>query len=556
MIRHLLTRLAATTLVLLVSAFAFAREPIESGPFQPASFKGVDEVLATCSTAQPSFLCQWEDDELTRVTTKGTDFFFTPAGEIAAAFVKPQRGQDPNDYNITTGNNLIPYDAVAPGGALLVGGEYLTPQDAQAEWVRTNDVTVTGTFSYRIGELIVERTVVVASVTETTEQTVTVRRAASAADAPSDSVADDSPAEGATEGGEEDTAGEEAAAGGEEATTGGDVLLQFAVPGIARVANPVVKVGYADTFSLNPGERPFENPTYVSLQKSNRNNEQALILLPGDGDTALEGAFVRPHYGVLQTTLTAGQDETTFGAGLYAGPNELVRYTQEGYLDLPGLFNPNILGRLSLLVVRLLEFIHDYVPSWGLSIIVLTLLFRAVIWPLISTQTRSMFGMQELQPKLKELQAKYKEDREKLTQETMKLYREAGVNPAGGCLPIIVQMPLFLILWRVFMNFEFAEGFLWISDLGRSDPTFILPILYVAVMVAMSYFSSRSNPQMMRQSMIINVVFGFIIFGFPAGVLLYYVVSMAVQVFQYWLLYRGRPAPSSAKPALAGGKRK
>ncbi len=539
MIRHRSARTVTALLALLLSVAAFAREPIESGPFEPGSFKGVDEVLATCGTAQPSFLCEYEDDELTRVTTKGTDFFFTPAGEIAAAFVKRQRGQDPNDYNITTGNNLIPYDSVAPGGALLVGGEYLTPQDPEAQWVRTNDVTVTGTFSYRIGELLVERTVVVASVTETTEHSVTVTRAGAAAT--SDSA-------------------EQAAAGDasedDAAVTSGDVLLQFAVPGIARVANPVVKVGYADTFALNPGERPFENPTYVSLQKNNRNNEQALILLPGDGSSALDGAFVRPNYGVLQTTLPAGAAQASFDVGLYAGPNELVRYTQEGYLDLPGLFNPNILGRLSLLIVRLLEFIHDYVPSWGLSIIVLTLLFRAVIWPLISTQTRSMFGMQELQPKLKELQAKYKEDREKLTQETMKLYREAGVNPAGGCLPIIVQMPLFLILWRVFMNFEFAEGFLWIPDLGRSDPTFILPILYVAVMVAMSYFSSRSNPQMMRQSMIINVVFGFIIFGFPAGVLLYYVVSMAVQVFQYWLLYRGRPAPASAKPALAGGKRK
>lgn len=554
MIGHRRSRLAAAALALtlLVVSAAFAREPIESGAFEPGSFKGLEDVLATCGTSQPSFLCQYEDDELTRVTTKGTDFFFTPAGEVAAAFVKPQRGRDPNDYNITTGNNLIPFDAVAPGGALLVDGEYLQPQDATGNWVRTNDVTMTGTFSYRIGDLLVERTVVVASVTETTEHSLTVTRAAGA---PTGDAGDGAPAGDAAAGAPvEDAAAEQSEVDGE--ATSGDVLLQFAVPGIARVANPVVKVGYADTFALNPGERPFEDPTYVSLQKSNRNNEQALILLPSGGDVAFEGTFIRPNFGALQTVLPAGDEQATFGVRLYAGPNELVRYTQEGYLDLPGLFNPNILGRLSLLVVRLLEFIHDYVPSWGLSIIVLTLLFRAVIWPLISTQTRSMFGMQELQPKLKELQAKYKEDREKLTQETMKLYREAGVNPAGGCLPIIVQMPLFLILWRVFMNFEFAEGFLWIPDLGRSDPTFILPILYVAVMVAMSYFSSRSNPQMMRQSMIINVVFGFIIFGFPAGVLLYYVVSMAVQVFQYWLLYRGRPAPASTKPALAGGKRK
>src|SRR5690606_40922250 len=184
-------------------------------------------------------------------------------------------------------------------------------------------------------------------------------------------------------------------------------------------------------------------------------------------------------------------ESATLAVDLYAGPNELVRYSQEGYLDLPGLFNPNVLGRLSLLVVRLLEFIHRFVPSWGLSIIVLTLLFRALVWPLITTQTKSMFGMQKLQPKLQEMQRKYKDDREKLTQETMKMYREAGVNPAGGCLPILLQMPLFIILWRVFVNFEFAEGFLWLPDLGQADPFYILPILYVAVMVATSYFSAR-----------------------------------------------------------------
>ncbi len=511
-----LVRAVALLLVLVVPA-ASAREAIESGPFQPASFRGLEDALATCAGGQPSFLCHYEDDELTRVPTKGTDFFFTPAGELAAAFVKAQRGQEPNNYNVTDGMNLIPHDALAPGAALLVNGEYLLPEDIEGEWVRTDDVTLTGTFTYRAGDLVVERTVVLTSVSETAAYTLVVTR--------------DGEAEGE------------------------ELLLQFASPGIGRTANPVVKVGYGDTFALNPGERPFPDATYVSLQKNDNNRDQALILLPLESGAPLEGAFERPNFGVLQATLPAGEATVTLAAELYAGPNELVRYAQEGYLDLPGLFNPNILGRLSLLVVRLLQFIHEYVPSWGLSIIVLTLLFRALVWPLITTQTKSMFGMQALQPKLQELQKKYKDDREKLTQETMKLYREAGVNPAGGCLPILLQMPLFLILWRVFMNFEFAEGFLWIPDLGRADGTFILPILYVLVMVAMSYFSSRTNPAMMRQSMIINVVFGFIIFGFPAGVLLYYVVSMLVQVLQYWLLYRGRTVPSGATPALATGKR-
>jgi YidC/Oxa1 family membrane protein insertase len=193
-----------------------------------------------------------------------------------------------------------------------------------------------------------------------------------------------------------------------------------------------------------------------------------------------------------------------------------------------------------------LQRIHDVIPNWGLSIIVLTLLFRALVWPLITTQTKSMFGMQELQPKIQALQKKYKDDRETLTQETMKLYREAGVNPAGGCLPILLQMPLFIILWRVFVNFEFSEGFLWVPDLGQSDPYFILPILYIAVMFGMSWFAARGNKQSLRQQILINVVFAFILFGFPAGVLLYFVVSMGVQVLQYWLIQRQQQRAKTA----------
>jgi YidC/Oxa1 family membrane protein insertase len=147
---------------------------------------------------------------------------------------------------------------------------------------------------------------------------------------------------------------------------------------------------------------------------------------------------------------------------------------------------------------------------------------------------------------LQELQKKYKDDREKLTQETMKLYQQEGVNPAGGCLPILVQMPLLLILWKLFVNFEFNEGFLWVPDLGQADPLYIMPILYIGVIFAQSYFMSQGNKQMLQQQILINAVFIFFVINFPAGVTLYWIVSMLVQVFQYWLLKRGQPAPVKA----------
>lgn len=507
--------LVALLAALALAAPAQARIQLATSPYKLSDFRATDKLEATCNGASPSFFCGTGEEQLTRVTSKGVDYFFDAAGQLVAAFGKQQRGQRMNDYALDARTNLIPFDATIPGLALLVDGQYLDPEVVSSNWSSAEDGELVGTFEQRVGDILVSRKLTLHAGVDTIRVDLTATR---------------------------ETAAE------------ADSSLQLAVPGIGRTAAPVVKIGHGDSFTLNPAEQAFKDPTYLSLQMNNNNRDFALVMRPAPGSVGLSGTYLRPNRIALEATLPAAAGSSyTIATGLYPGHNELVRYQQENYLELPGLFNPNILGRLSLIVVRILEFVHQYVPSWGLSIIVLTLLFRALIWPLISTQTKSMFGMQRLQPKLQELQRKYKDDREKLTQETMALYREAGVNPAGGCLPILVQMPLFIILWRVFVNFEFNEGFLWLPDLGQSDPFYILPILYVAVMVATSYFSARGNPQMLRQSLIINVVFVFIIINFPAGVLVYYVVSMLVQVIQYWLLSRGQP-PAPAL-ATAGGKR-
>jgi len=501
--RNRLRPTMAVLAVLALSAFGQARVEFNPVPFQVSDFKASEKIDATCAGATPSFFCDPSEQNLTLIKSKGVDYFFDEAGQLVAAFGKQQRGQKLGDYSLDGRTNLIPFDAAIPGLALLVDGNYEAPKVISSDWQPGEDGELVGTFEAEVGGMQVSRRLTLKSGVDTIGVEVTVTRA------------------------------EEA----DEAST-----VQLAAPGIGRTESPVVKIGHGDSFTLNPGEQLFPNPTYLSLQMNNNNRDFAIVMRPAVGSQGISGTFLRPNRIALQAELgAAAKSSVTFDTGLYPGHNELVRYVQEHYLELPGLFNPNILGRLSLIVVNILVFVHSYVPSWGLSIIVLTLLFRALIWPLISTQTKSMFGMQRLQPKLQELQRKYKDDREKLTQETMGLYREAGVNPAGGCLPILVQMPLFIILWRVFVNFEFNEGFLWLPDLGQADPYYILPILYVGVMVATSYFSARGNPQMLRQSLIINVVFVFIIIGFPAGVLVYYVVSMLVQVIQYWLLSRGQP---------------
>lgn len=504
-------------LALLLPMHALGAAKLEIEPYDTSMFRAFDKVQETCSTSSPSFLCGIEGSELTLIRTKGGDYHYTEAGEVAANFSKMQRGSVSGDFKIDANTNLVPFTAAYPAGAILINGEYHAPTNITGAWHEDTSGEIElliGTFAYDAGDYHVNRTITMSATRDTAHHAIAVT----------------------------------ALAGGDA-----EARVQFALPGIAKEERPTTKIGYSDTFVLDPPEQDFQNFTYAALQRNNKNSGEAFVLLPVDGTDELTATWVRPTGVAVGTTLESGS--VAFEVNLYAGRNELVRYIQEGYIDLPGLFKPNIIGQLSRWVVAVLQIIHDYVPSWGLSIIVLTLLFRALVWPLITTQTKSMYGMQALNPKLQELQRKYKDNREKLQEEQIKLYKEAGVNPAGGCLPMLLQMPLFIILWRVFVNFEFNEGFLWLPDLGMSDPFYILPVLYVGVMTLTAYFTARGNPQQMRQSMIINLVFVVIIISFPAGVLVYYVTSMLVQVLQYALLAKHRPptppATGKKKPATA-----
>jgi YidC/Oxa1 family membrane protein insertase len=498
-------------LLLTLFSTAFARVEFRIDGFTANDFRNTQRLEEHCNQpASASFWCDRLDEELSLITTKGADFVFNRAGEVVALFAKEQKGMDFNrNYSIDANQNLIPYTARIPGGAVLLDGEYLQPTEVSGNWQRSGETTFRGTFSYMLGDVQVEKTVTVSHVAHTMDVEVVVSRTTEA----------DEP-----------------------------LAVQYAYPGLGRTAQPVIKIGQGENHTLNPLQQPVADPAYISLQTNNRNSGFALIMRPSATATQdLAALHLPPNVIGLQKTLGPDADASViFDVQTYGGVNELVRYHQEGYADLPGLFNPNILGRMSLGVLALLAAIHTFVGSWGLAIIVLTLIFRVLIWPLISTQTKSMVEMQQLQPKLQALQKKYKDNREKLTQETMKLYQEAGVNPAGGCLPMFIQMPLFIILWRVFANFEFNEGFLWIPDLGLPDPTYILPILYVGVMVGQSFLMAKGNPQSLRMQLMMNVVFIFFVISFPAGVTLYWVVSMLVQVLQYYLIHRKYPTPATA----------
>jgi len=181
------------------------------------------------------------------------------------------------------------------------------------------------------------------------------------------------------------------------------------------------------------------------------------------------------------------------------------------------------------------------IANYGVVIILLTLIVRLVLTPLTITQTKSMAKMQKMQPQLKELQKKYKGDKEKLQQETMEFYRKNNVNPLSGCLPLLLQMPVFFALFGTLMyptekvtsvvtNFNF----LWMN-LNERDPYYILVILMVGTMF-LSTWLTTADPKQSKVMYLMPLVFGFISYRFPSGILVYWVTTNVWSIGQQYLV--------------------
>lgn len=279
---------------------------------------------------------------------------------------------------------------------------------------------------------------------------------------------------------------------------------------------------------VQAGEVP--NIQYAAMQKSNWNTSGIIVMQPQAGTKA--SAFLAPGQPAKMTLTTEGKAKFN----VFGGRSELIRLHLEGYDKLPGLFKANIWGQASLGLVWLLQFLHGFIGSWGLTIIALTLLIRLVLWPLMQAQMVSMSEMQAIQPQVKAITEKYPDDAEKRNAETLKLYQEHKVNPAAGCLPMVIQIPILFILWRVFTYFEFGSGFLWLPDLSLPDPLYIMPALYLLVNILQTWISTRKTPETFRQQLIMQFMFVFLALQFPSGVVVYWVLSTFIGVVQQYFI--------------------
>ena len=192
----------------------------------------------------------------------------------------------------------------------------------------------------------------------------------------------------------------------------------------------------------------------------------------------------------------------------------------------------------------LLTFIQQLVQNWGVAIICVTLVVKAILYPLTKAQYTSMAKMRMLQPKLQEMRERFGEDRQRMSQEMMKLYKDEKVNPLGGCLPLLLQMPIFIALYWTFMEaveLRHAPFFGWVQDLSAQDPYYILPILMGASMFLLQKMSPTPVADPMQQKIMNFMPLIFMVFflWFPAGLVLYWLVSNLITIIQQQLIYRG-----------------
>jgi YidC/Oxa1 family membrane protein insertase len=227
----------------------------------------------------------------------------------------------------------------------------------------------------------------------------------------------------------------------------------------------------------------------------------------------------------------------------------------------------NLLKPIENVLGYIIEFFYNWIPSYGIAIILLTITVRIILLPLTISQTKSMAKMQMLQPELKEIQQKYKGDQQRIQQETMEFYKKNNVNPLSGCLPLILQMPVFFALFQMLRALginAFGGGaqtlykFLWL-DLTSRDPFYILPILMVITMIISSRLTQTDATKTGMSAVLMTyglpLVFGFISFRMQSGILVYWVTTNIWSIGQQWIvnkMIKKEKDKAESKKRLAG----
>ena len=265
-----------------------------------------------------------------------------------------------------------------------------------------------------------------------------------------------------------------------------------------------------------------------------------------DGGTT-EAGLVSPVFGngtlsiELGKTQLGPQESQQYEFSLYAGRRRHVLLSNVGLglIDDIGFFS-----RLLVPVIGVLHQLYKWTGNYGWAIIIFTIIIRVLLYPLMRNMYYSMAKMQELQPKMEEIREKYDEDKKKQQEAMMELYQEEGVNPMGGCLPMFVQLPILILLWRAILysaeQIHLSPGFMWLPDLSLHDPFYILVVLTVGTMILQQQLMQTPGGGGGGGNKWLGYVFpifmGVMLHNFPAGLWLYYFLTTLFQVGQQYFI--------------------
>ena len=281
----------------------------------------------------------------------------------------------------------------------------------------------------------------------------------------------------------------------------------------------------------------------------------------------------RAGIAVRATPTVAGGSAWEGRVLLYVGPKEYERLRAHGLgatINFGGFPIPRGWGGLpmewlGIPILLLMNWVYAYVGNYGIAIILLTIVTKVLFYPLTVKSLRSMKAMQALQPRINALRAKHQKDPQRLQRETMALYKEYKVNPAGGCLPMVAQVPIFYALYLAlslsvelqnasFLCFGRLFGKdLWICDLAAQDPTYVLPLLMgVTMFVQQKMQPTVGDPRQAKMMLLMPVVFTFMFLNLPSGLVLYWTVSNVLQIAQQKLMERPAQAHAAREAKDAG----
>ena len=275
-----------------------------------------------------------------------------------------------------------------------------------------------------------------------------------------------------------------------------------------------------------------------------------------EGNKSVEQKILTPR---------AASGPTNLAFTLYVGPKDRSTLQAAGHqlergLDM-GWFAP-----IALILLSVLEFLHRYSSNWGVDIILLTVIVKVIFFPLTRKSFASMRDMQKLQPEMTKIREKYKDDSQKMNEQVMELYKRHGVNPLGSCLPMILQIPVFIGLYQLLQNtiqLRHAPFAFWITDLAAPERLNVLPFslpwigngipVLTILLGASMYLQQKLSPQagdpmQQRIMMLMPLIFTVMFVSFPAGLTIYWLTNNLITIAQQWWMLRGAPA-TPPKPA-------